>query len=309
MNIIPWNSSIHLSANKDWIVETPYHFLRFTYSGNNEILQVTFDYLDSEGATAEVPAPYGQKFAEDSGWSILGVVSKRHIWFREEELHDVFDYLRDSSFFSKFSRCIFSGVSKGGYGALAFSAAAPGAVVVAIEPQSTLDSKIVPWETRYPIGDWHGRYIDGAECCKTASVVYVFYDKFFEPDRKHAQRILGHNVKYITCNHLRHGLSLCFFKMGILKEIMRALIMNEFSPREFRQLFRKNRLKTQRYARNLFDAALERGHYRLALKVCNALKDGDDRKYFVTRKALLTAALNGNSVLTTANSWLKKIGV
>lgn len=309
MILISWNSTSVLPFDKSWIIETPDHFVKFTYSGNQNLLQVTFDYFGYDGASKEMPLSYGQKFAEDNGWSILGVISKRHIWFREEALHDIFDYLKESGFFSQFSRCVFLGASKGGYGALAFSSAAPGSVVVAVEPQSTLDKKIVPWETRYPIGDWKGRYVDGSNCPKSASAVYVFYDKFYDLDRRHAERLVGLNVFHIECNHMRHGLTHCFNKMGILKELMYSLVVGNFFYNDFRRIFRDNRLKTQRFARNLFDAALQRKHYKMCLRLCDALKDGDDRKYFVARKALLTAALSGTSALTITNSWFKRAGI
>lgn len=308
MKIQKWHPSIRLSNGESWILETPNHYVRFTSQGGRGILQVTFDHLNADRSEdGSMPQPWGQKFAEHNGWSILGVISKKHIWFREEELHDIFDNLKDSGFFVDFARVVFCGGSKGGYGAMAFSSASPGSTVVAFNPQSTLDEKIVSWETRYRVWDWQGRYIDGAESVKSANAVYLFYDKYHYLDSKHADRIKGDNVKKIKCNFLGHGILTLFSNMGILKYVMNSLVLGNFSVNEFRRIFRLNRTKVKQFSRNMFDVALDRKHCKMALRICNALKDGPDREYFVARKALLTSAIAGKSALLTANEWLKRV--
>jgi len=293
-------------TGEEWIIETPRHYVRFRPGG--EILNVTFDHLEMTQGADKKPEPWGWDFAIKNNWSILGIVSKSHIWFREERLHQVFLDLMNSGFFKAFKRVVFAGGSKGGYGALAFSSVAPGSTVIAINPQSSLDSKLVPWETRYPIGDWKGLFRDGAEEIRNAGKVFVFYDPFCEPDRLHAERIVGGNVSYLRCRYLDHGIATCFLKMNILKPVMAGLTNGTLSEQQFWVLYR-NRRKALRYARNLLDAVISRHRVGLAERVCRSMQQDVDHRFFKLRLALIEAAQGNAQALERGHRMLKEVDV
>jgi hypothetical protein len=284
--------------------ETALHAVR--YEPGDKTLLVTFDHLDATYDEAGQPEPWAFKFAVQNGWSILGVVSKKHVWFREEALHDVLVDLEVSGFFANFDKVVFAGGSKGGYGALAFSSLCPGATVIAINPQSTLDIGLAPWEKRYPVAPWSGRFKDGAEEAKSANTVYLFYDPYCELDRLHAVRIAGPNTVQFRCWYLEHAIATCFQKMGILKEVMGGIIRGDLTETGFWQLYRARR-RALRFARNLFVHTLEKGHYRLALRVCDSQISGPDSKYFRMRKAMFIAKegsfREAHSLLRECDEW------
>jgi hypothetical protein len=250
---------------------------------------VTFDHLQASYDADGLPEPWAAKFVQKHGWSLLGIVSKKHVWFREDALHDVLDALKSSGFFAGFRRVVFAGGSKGGYGALAFSSLSPGATVIAINPQSTLDIELVPWERRYPVARWTPRFRDGAEESRSAKDVFVFYDPCCEPDRMHAERLSSPNVTAFKCKYLEHGIATCFQKMGILQPVMEGAISGTLTPARFWQLYRARR-KARRFARNMLDQAIRRGHFRLAEMLCRSQSEGEDKAFFRVRGAMLMAA-------------------
>jgi hypothetical protein len=51
-----------------------------------------------------------------------------------------------TGFFDDFDQVVFYGAGQCGYAAAAFSVATPGATVVAIQPQATLDPRVTEWD-------------------------------------------------------------------------------------------------------------------------------------------------------------------
>lgn len=136
-------------------------------------LVVTFDNLELALEKREGRRPRGFDVIARNGWSMLGVMTVGWTWFRDPAVAGEFGRLATSGFFARFERVVFCGASMGGYGAAAYSAAVPGATVVAISPQSTLDPRLVPWETRYGrvarTRNFTGRYGDAAEASRAAA--------------------------------------------------------------------------------------------------------------------------------------------
>jgi len=157
----------------------------FLFVPRGDVLVVTFDNLDIAMTKRDDRRPWGFGFIESQGWSMLGVMANGWTWFREEAVEREFDRLREEGFFARFRRVVFYGASMGGYAAAAFSAAAPGSVVFAISPQSTLDKSVVPWEKRYRKAwgrDFSGPYGDAAEASRAAREVHLMYDPYVAPD-------------------------------------------------------------------------------------------------------------------------------
>lgn len=248
---------------------------------NDETLVVTFDNLDITMNKRDDRRPWGYSFIEAQGWSMLGVLAGGWTWYRNPWVADQFDELRDSGFFKRFKRVVFYGASMGGYAACAFSPAAPGADVVAISPQTTLDKGLVPWETRYKVAwerDFSGPYGDAAEVSKAARKVYILFDPYEPLDAGHVERFTHDNVERLRAPLLGHRLGSSLHQMGILSPIILGALSGTLTAQEYYQMLR-SRKAFPRYQRELFARAVDRGHRKLARSLGEyILARGDNRK-------------------------------
>lgn len=119
------------------------------YADAGDTLIVSFETIADCRATGPAHKPLGLLVAEANGWSHLGLIARAPRWYRDTEVLDFFDAQIDEGFFESFSRVVFYGAGMAGYAACAFSLTAPGATVLAIAPQATLDPEIAPWEQRF----------------------------------------------------------------------------------------------------------------------------------------------------------------
>ncbi|MFX0543622.1 glycosyltransferase family 2 protein [Roseovarius sp. S4756] len=219
------------------------HSLMFVKRPSDRLL-VTFDNLSNVNDESVLREPWAYKFAADSGFSHLGVMAHVSDWYRDEGLIRRFEALVAEGFFEGYERVVFAGVSMGGYASLAFSSLVPGAHVVAINPQTTLDPDLVPWETRYENGqrqDWTLPLGDGAAVTQGAGRVNVFYDPYFELDRQHIERFHGDNIRIFNCWFSKHKTAVFLRKIGALKPVMTRCIMDELTEAEFYDLYRARR--------------------------------------------------------------------
>lgn len=261
----------------------------FLFVPRGKTLVVTFDNLDIAMTKRADRRPWGFGFIEAQGWSMLGVMANGWTWFRHQEVSRKFEALRDSGFFKQFSRVVFYGASMGGYAAAAYAAAAPGSTVFAISPQSTLDKKIVPWEMRYKKvwdRDFSGPFGDAALASRAAGDVHIMFDPYVAPDAAHAARFTGANVTFWRCPLLGHRLGSSLQQMGVLQDVARGAISGELTPRQFHRLLRK-RHGFPRFQRELASLALDRGHPRLAQRVCDYILRQRDDRFFRRMKARL----------------------
>lgn len=245
---------------------------RLQYQPGGKTLIVSFDHATRPSEEAyEGRETWGAKFYLAQGHSLLGVIAKTADWYRNKEVIEALVSLRDSGFFASFDQVVMTGGSMGGFAAAAFAPLAPGSTVISLSPQSTLNPKLVPWETRFANGrkqDWSLPYGDAAEGLKHAKKCYVVYDSLDSLDVRQAARF-GH-ADHVT--HLRipcggHGVSPVLNQMGVLQETTSAMIDGTMTAEAFRVTARLRR-NTPRYGRVLANAALTRKHYRAALRVC-----------------------------------------
>ncbi|WP_291337330.1 hypothetical protein [Albidovulum sp.] len=244
------------------------------------VLVVTFDNLDIAMTKRADRRPWGFEFIEKQGWSMLGVMAGGWTWYRDYWAMGEFDRLAREGFFGRFGRVVFYGASMGGYAAAAFAAACPGAEVVAISPQSTLDKAVVPWETRYRTvwdKDFSGKYGDAAQASQAARRVTILYDPYEPLDAAHARRFTGANVTLLRAPLMGHRLGSSLLQMGILSEVMLKALAGSLTEAEFYRLLRARR-DFPRYQRELFERAVARGRPDLARRVADwVLKRGENR--------------------------------
>lgn len=260
------------------------HSLLFVPRG--QTLVVTFDNLDIAMNKREDRRPWGYSFIEKQGWSMLGVMANGWTWYRDPWVYEQFDQMAQAGVFKRFERVVFYGASMGGYAACAFSAACPGADVVAISPQSTLDKTIVPWETRYKVAwnkDFSGKYGDAAKASAAAGRVTLLFDPYEPLDVGHVDRFQADNVVKLRTPLMGHRLGSSLHQMGILNQITLGALDGTLSPHAFYRAIRA-RHQFPRYQKELLNRAIARGRPGLARKVGNwVLSRGENH---AIRKAL-----------------------
>ena len=243
------------------------------YVERGDTLIVTFENLDHVYSRGEDRMPWGYGFIEAKGWSMLGMMAHDWTWYRDEAVFDFFDELRDSGFFDRFTKVVFYGASMGGYAAAAFSAAAPGATVIAISPQATLSREIAPWEARYRKAwkrDFSSRYGFAPNHCQGAENIYLFYDPTSPPDAMHAAFFDGGNVQKFRCRHFGHRIASAWGRMGILKPVVDACIDGSMTPEGFYQLLRGRRMD-MKYQRAMLGRLQAEERHALVIRLCEAI--------------------------------------
>lgn len=208
----------------------------------NDTLVVTFDNLDDARQKLSDRLPRGVRFIQSQGWSTLGIAAHGWTWYRAGAVHDFFDALREGGFFNQFRQVWFYGGSMAGYAAAAFSSAAPGARVIALAPQATLDRDLTTgWESRYRIAwrrDFTDRYGYAPDHAAKAQQVWLFFDPRAPLDATHAALFRSPNVTRIRCRSFGHLLGSVMTRMGVLGPIVNGLISGELDEAGLYRLLR-----------------------------------------------------------------------
>ena len=226
-----------------FLEKTPAHSLMFV-ARSAPFLLVTLDNLSNVNDRSPLRLPWAYKFARDNKVSHLGVFAHRPDWYREAGLISRMQKLAADGFFDGYERVLFSGSSMGAFGSLVFSSLVPGSHVLAFNPQSTLNTDLVPWEKRYRNGraqDWSLPLSDASELLGTAGRVSLFYDPYFPPDQAHADRLKGPNVRHFKCWFSNHKSAVFLRKLDILKPVMEAGLFGDLSEESFYKMYRGRR--------------------------------------------------------------------
>jgi len=289
-----WLADLRRSDNRRGFYHSDDMFAAQFSDRGKDALVISFDNLSSVGDKSLGREGWGYPFYRGEGWSHLGVMAFERHWFRNEALFDYMEDLAARGFFEGYKRVMFTGTSMGAYAATAFCRLAPGSTVVAFSPQSTLDKALVPWEKRFGSGrrqDWTGRYRDAPDCTAEAAAVYILYDPYFAPDRKHAERYHGDNVHHLKCWYADHKTALFMKRAEILKPVVQSALAGTLTQAAYYQLYRERR-KLPWYLNGLCDHLLDAGHTKLALKLAHHL-DATGRpsigKSMATRIAAVTS--------------------
>ncbi|MDA5558633.1 phosphoadenosine phosphosulfate reductase [Shimia sp. MMG029] len=261
------------------------------YVKNGKTLIVTFENLDHVYSRAEDRMPWGYDFVTSRGWSMLGLMAHGWTWYRDEAVFDFFDRLRDEGFFAQFDNVVFYGASMGGYAAAAFSSAAPGANVICISPQATLDRDIAGWETRYHKAwrrSYSGRYGYAPDLIEGAQKVSLFYDPRSHLDAMHAALFRGGNLTKYRCRFMGHRLASLWQQMGVLKPVVEGCVAGSMTEYDFYRLMR-NRREIARFQKQLLKTLEDKNRPGLIAQYCAAVLARRRAPHF--RRALRAARL------------------
>ena len=166
---------------------------------------MAFETIFGIRSSSETGTPLAFDICERRNWSHMTVIAKDQSWFRDAHVFGFFDRLIDYGFFDQFEQVIFYGAGMCGYAAASFSVAAPGAKVLMIAPQATLDRDRAEWDDRFPSSrrlNFVDRYGYGPDMLEAAEDAWLIYDPDEIEDSVHASLFAASNV---TAMRYRRG--------------------------------------------------------------------------------------------------------
>lgn len=257
------------------------------FEPGRDVLIVTLDNLSTIDTPYPRPAWLRGRIL-DMGYSVLGVQSMAKDWYRNPDAEDLLRRLVSTGFFRRFHRVLFVGASMGGMGALVLARLVPGAMVLALSPQSTMAPDLVPFEHRFQWAarrtDWDGPGLrDAAGAIPDLGRVVVIYDARVIEDRLHAARLDGPNVVRVRIDHCTHEAIRVVMKCGALAPLIADVLAQGRPGPAFWRAMRARR-GVRKWARAFMETVVAEGHPTRIRAVAQVLLKQDD--YLFAHKAL-----------------------
>ena len=215
-----------------------------TFIDGKPTLLVTFETIQGIHALSGNAHPFGFEVVKAQGWSHLCLISDGDTWFRDPRVYGFFDQLIDDGFFEEFDRVVFYGAGPCGYGAAAFSVAAPGASVLAIQPQATLDPRMTEWDDRFTHmrrTSFTDRFGYAPDMLDAAENAFVIYDPREDLDAMHSALFERANVTRLRMPNMGSTLQTSMIEMQILYRCIILVAKRRFGERTFYRLYRARR--------------------------------------------------------------------
>ncbi|EPX81968.1 hypothetical protein [Salipiger mucosus] len=266
------------------------HHAIFVEEGDT--LLVTFESLPGIEALSGTATPLGWEMVKRNGWSHLGVISARDTWFRDARVYGFFDALLDDGFFDEFDNVIFYGAGPCGYAAAAFSVAAPGARVVMLQPQATLDPRVTEWDDRFAEMrrlNFTSRYGYAPDMLDAAQHAWVLYDPQERLDAMHSALFERRNVTRFRLPHMGAALQGDLIGLDLIAPILTAAAEDRLDSASFAKLMRARRDHTP-YLRKLLARLESSGRSELAEALCRNVTARLDAPRFRRRLEMLRSA-------------------
>ncbi len=211
---------------------------------DGDTLLVSFETMAGIEALSETRTPLGFDMVRDRGWSSLSVLSHGDTWFRDPLVVGFFDQLNDDGFFDEFEQVLFYGAGPCGYAAAAYSVASPGARVLMLQPQATLDPRVTEWDDRFTAqrrADFTDRYGFAPDMIDAADRAFVVYDPYERLDAMHSALFERRNVTRFRAPFFGGALQTDFRTLEILPQMLTALSEDKLTPSLFAAMLRARR--------------------------------------------------------------------
>ena len=224
-----------------------------TFIDQDSTLLVTFETIQGIQSLSEQAQPLGFDLVKNLGWSHLCLISDGDTWFRENRIYGFFDQLIDDGFFEEFDNVVFYGAGPCGYSAAAFSVAAPGATVVAIQPQATLDPRMSEWDNRFVEmrrTSFTDRYGYAPDMLDAADHAFVLYDPYEQLDAMHATLFARSNVTRLRLANMGGALQTRLIEMEMLYHTLALAGAGKLTSGRFWKQYRARR-KNMAYLRRM----------------------------------------------------------
>ncbi len=257
-------------------------------------LLVTFESINGMRALSALSQPLGWEMVRSYGWSHLCIASEGDTWFRDPAVYACFDRLIDDGFFDEFERVVFYGAGPGGYAAAAFSVASPGAQVVVIQPQATLDPRVTEWDDRFTEmrrTDFTSRFGYAPDMLDAAQEAFVLYDPKVVLDAMHASLFTRPNVTKLRMRHMGVALQSELLQIDQLETLLGLAADGELNTLSFARLFRARR-DHRTYLKSLLSALTADDRKILILHLCRYVNSRMQAPRFARRQRLIEAELS-----------------
>lgn len=209
-----------------------------------DTLVVSFETLPAIEQLSPTRTPIGFDMVGRAGWSGLSVLASHDTWFRSDRVHDFFDQLTDDGFFDDFDTVLFFGAGPCGYAAAAHSVASPGARVLVLQPQATLDPDLADWDDRFIEQrrlDFRARYGFAPEMVEGALATHVFYDPRERLDAMHAALFARPGVSRYRLPFMGGSLLAEMRAMNLLEPLLEAAAEDRLDRRRVSEMMRTRR--------------------------------------------------------------------
>lgn len=260
-------------------------------------LLVTFETIQGIQALSPDAQPMGWDMVRALGWSHLCLVSDGDTWFRDAQVYAYFDRLTDDGFFDDYDQVIFYGAGPCGYAAAAFSVASPGATVVAIQPQATLDPRVTEWDDRFVEmrrTAFDDRYGYAPDMLDAAQQAYVFYDQHEHLDAMHAALFTRQNVAKLRMAFMGDALQSDLMDMQLLYRILARAASGKLTTESFAKLYRARRDHAP-YLRKLLAKLETEERTDLAIDLCRSVTNRMHAPRFKRRLRYLEDLAGGDT--------------
>jgi hypothetical protein len=261
-----------------------------------DTLFVSFESVSGIEALSPTRTPLGFEMLRRKGWSSLSLISRGDTWFRDPKVYGFFDQLLDDGFFDEFEQVIFYGAGPCGYAAGAFSVAAPGARVVMLQPQATLDPRVTEWDDRFIEHrrlDFTSRYGFAPDMIDAADEAFVFYDPRERFDAMHSALFERRNVTRHRMPYMGSTLQGDMMSLGLLPQVLEQVADGSFSAESFSKMMRIRR-KHMPYLRRLLSDVDKAERPDLAKMICSNVVARMKAPRFRRRLAQITATEEAN---------------
>ena len=246
------------------------------------VLVVSFEELDQVRLASPGGAPVGFPLAARRDWSHLCILAHGETWYRDRAVYGYFDRLVDEGFFEDFDRVVFYGSEMGGYGATAFSVAAPGATTLAIQPFATLNPRRVSWDRRFPAArrlDFESRYGYAPRMVEGNGQTYIVYDPQQPFDAIHASLFDREPAEHLPCPHQGNRIEAEFEHMGLLQQLLEMAGEGRLNHQSFYRAYRR-RHESVSYLKHLLEALEDSDRPYLAARLCQVALQKINRRRF-----------------------------
>ena len=253
-------------------------------------LLVTFENMQGIRALDERAHPLGWAAVDQFGWSSLAMISDGDTWFRDEAVYAYFDALIDDGFFDEFDNVLFYGAGPCGYAAAAYSVAAPGGTVLAIQPQATLNPEIADWDERFTEErrrDFTSRYGYAPDMIEAAKTGFILYDPSVVLDSMHAALFTKPHIIKLPMRRMGATIQTHLMEMQLLHTILHEAGLGNLTRSSFARIMRARR-DYPPYLRNVMSRldADDRDH--LTEMLCRNVTDRMKAPKFARRLKELT---------------------
>ena len=268
-----WLAAMEAATEEDGYVQPlgSRHWAFFHDDG--PVLLVTFERAGAIRNYSPDHMPDGYRLARTKGWSHLCLIAEGDTWYRDSAVYRYFDRLIDDAFFEDFQNVLFYGTQMGAYAAAAYSVAAPGATVLAVQPVATLDPSVAGWDNRYARArrlNFTDRFGFAPEMTEGAGQVFVIHDPSEREDAMHAALFHRAWVTHLRARRLGSSIEAALRKMNLFDRLLTEAAEGSLSPLSFARAFRERRTYGP-YLRRLLAFQADAGRPAREMMICRSV--------------------------------------